>query len=241
MDVDYKADFEKFLSFTNEKKVLLDEIVKEIKKNNAESLLDIGAGNGLLAIPLSKEIKRYVAVESKTKFVEKLTQEGLTVYEGSFPIDINDSYDITLSSHALSYNQEIYIQYINKALELLNPGGIFIFITFRSQEDDWTSLLKDLGIQQMDHNRVCFNSIIELLHKRSGSVTTRKIKTSLDTSAIEDMVDALAFVYHGGNFEQKTKFMSLREKLVKILNSKYKTEEGYSFPFQHHFVVTKNN
>ena len=73
----YKNDFEKFLSHTDEKKVLLDEISKEIEKHKTESLLDIGAGNGLLSIPLSKKVESYLAVEPNKKFVLDLLPKPL--------------------------------------------------------------------------------------------------------------------------------------------------------------------
>lgn len=241
MEEEYKTDFEKFLAHTDEKEVLLNETIKEIRKINADSLLDIGAGDGSLAIPLSKGIKKYVAVESKQKFVSKLKSEGLSVIEGVFPLNINERFDIVFSSHALSYKPEIYADYIDKALELLKQGGLFIIITFRGQEDDWTALLKELGIPQMDYHRVGFNQIIQLLHKHTGSVTTRKVTTTVNTLSIDDIVDVLSFVYHGGNSEQKNKFTTTKNRLIKILNSRYKKSHGYSFPFQHTFIITKKN
>jgi SAM-dependent methyltransferase len=240
METDYKTDFEKFLAHTDEKQVLLGEMAKEIEKNGAESLLDIGAGNGLLAIPLSKLIKKYVAVESKPKFVEKLRAADLDAIEGSFPLDIAGSFDMALSSHALSYKEENFRPYVSKSMELLNPDGLFIIITFRGQEDEWTMLLKELGMPQMDYNRLGFNSIIEQLNSL-GSVTMRKVTTSVAAESIEDMIDVLSFVYHGGNAEQKVEFSGKHERLKKILQSKYKTDAGYRFPFQHLFIITKKD
>ena len=238
MEKDYKTDFEKFLAHTNEKKVLLDEIVKDIKKINAETLIDIGAGNGLLAIPLSKQVNKYAAVESKRKFVEILRNSGLFTLEGDFPFNIDEKFDIALSSHSLSYDEKDFAPYIRKAMDLLNKGGVFIIITFRGQEDDWTDLLKNIGLPQMDHNRIGYNSIIELLNSL-GSVVMRKVTTNVEAKTIEDMLDVLSFVYHGGNIIQKNEFTAKYDKVRKILNSKYMNNEKYSFPFQHLFITTK--
>jgi SAM-dependent methyltransferase len=240
METDYKTDFEKFLAHTNEKKVLLAEIVKEIKSANAKSLLDIGAGNGLMAIPLSKQIEIYIAVESKPKFIEKLKEAGINAIEGLFPINIDQKFDMALSCHAISYKEEIFVPYIQKAMDLLNPNGRFVIVTFRGQEDEWTQLLKDLGIPQMDYNRVGYNSIIEFLHT-FGDVLMKKVTTTVDSKSLEDMVDVLSFVYHGGNTDQKVKFSTKTEKLKKILNAKYKSDKGYRFPFQHLFITTKKD
>ncbi len=239
MEKEYKSDFEKFLAHTDEKRILLEEITKEIGRCNAESLLDIGAGNGLLAIPLSKKVSRYVALEPKESFVEKLKSGGLNVIQGSFPVPVSEKFDLVLSSHSLSYEKETFEPFIKKAFELLHPKGVFLIITFRGQDDDWTNLLDLLGKKdKTDRNRIMFNSIIELLNTL-GAVTIRKVITKVTTDNLEDMIQALSFVFSDGKPEKKEAFLGYRIKLEKLLNSKYKIEQGYFFPFQHFFIMTK--
>ena len=238
METEYKNDFEKFLVHTNEKRILLKEITKEIKKLKTESLLDIGAGNGLLATPLSKEVSRYLAIEPKLSFVEKLKSNGLDVVQSNFPVSISEKFDLILSSHSLSYDKENFEPFIREAFNLLNQNGVFLIITYRGQEDDWNNLLDFVGKKKMDYNRMIFNSIIELLNNL-GNVTIRKVITKVTTDNLDDMIQALSFVFSDGKPEKKEKFLGYKVKLEKFLNSKYKIEHGYSFPFQHFFIMTQ--
>lgn len=238
MEKEYKNDFEKFLTHTNEKQVLLEEIIKDIKKYNIQSLLDIGAGNGLLAIPLSQQVHRYLAVEPKESFAEKLKSNNLDVIQAGFPVDVPEKFDLILSSHSICYDRERFEPFIRKAFELLKPNGVFLIITYRGQEDNWNELLDFLGQNKMDFNRKGFNSIIELLNTL-GVVTIRKITTKVVTNNINDMIQALSFVFSDGKSEKKKTFLNYQAKLEKLLNSKYKTEKGYYFPFQHFFIVTQ--
>ena len=72
MEEQYIKDFETFLKHTDEKEVLYQALAEEIKSNHFSSILDIGAGNGDLSLPLSKLVNRYLAVEQKPKYVQRL-------------------------------------------------------------------------------------------------------------------------------------------------------------------------
>lgn len=237
MEDAYKNDFEKFLSCTDEKQILLDEITDDIKRIGANSLLDIGAGNGLLSIPLSKRIDHYVAIESKVSFVEKLKEAGLTVMQATFPTNVEGSFDLVIASHSISYKKNLFEPFIRKAWELVKPDGTFLIITYRGQEDDWTNLLRELGENLIDYNRVGYNSTIELLYSL-GEVKTRKVTTRVLTENIEDMLDALSFVASDGKPKRKERFMKKQSRIEKILNSRYRDGANYFFPFQHFFIST---
>ena len=234
----YKNDFEKFLTYTNEKQVLLVEISKEIEKHKAKSLLDIGAGNGLLSVPLSKKVESYLTIEPNKGFVAKLRATELEVIEGTFPLEISGTFDVVLASHSISYSRDLFEPFIKEAWKLVKPKGVFLIITYRGQEDDWTRLMKDFGENHEDPNRVGFNQIVELLASL-GEVKTRKFITHVKTDKLEDMVQALSFVASDGKPEKKIEFLKNRSRLEKILNKKYQDENGYFFPFQHFFITTE--
>lgn len=238
IETHYKNDFEKFLAHTNEKRILVDEITSEIVKYASASLLDIGAGNGLVSIPVARVCKRYCAVEKNSGFVEKLRTAGLAVVEGQFPIPVHDTFDMALVSHAISYKKDSFESFITEAWKLINPGGVFLIITFRGQEDDWTQLMEDIKEPMEDYYRTGFNAIIKLLYSL-GEVTMRRVTTTVTTETLEDMLFALSFVASDGKAERKEGFLKHTPKLRKVLNSKYKTEHGYSFPFQHFFITTR--
>ena len=57
---------------TNQKDVLFREISLYLKKYKVKSLLDIGAGDGILAQKLANRVSRYLAIESDRERIEKL-------------------------------------------------------------------------------------------------------------------------------------------------------------------------
>lgn len=237
MKDNYESDFEIFLSHTNEKQILLDEIFKEIEKNNIKSVLDIGAGNGLLSIPLSQKVTNYLAVEQNANFVEELLRAGVRVIKGIFPVELDEIFDMVLVCHSIEYAKDLFEPFIRRAWELVKPGGMFLLITYRGQEDDWTRLIKDLGDNRESENRIGFNQIVGLLFSL-GEVQTRKVITHVKTEKLDDMIQALTFVASDGRSERKDKFLKNKLRLEKILARKYHHQDGYSFPFQHFFITT---
>ncbi len=234
----YKNDFENFLSHTDEKEILRAEISNEIKKYAPASILDIGAGNGLLCIPLSRLVKRYAAIELNAKFCEKLENAGIQVIGSHFPCPIHETFDFVLASHVISYSENKYIGFINKAMDAMRPGGVFVLVTFRAQEDDWTRLMRDLGMNPEDKYRTVFNEMIELLNT-FGAVTIRKVVTHVFADSLEDFVQSLCFVATDGDPKRKEAFLrEYRNMLEKILDSKYRQDGKYVFPFQHFLITT---
>lgn len=240
MNDPYLTDFQKLLSHTSEKSILLDEITKDIQRYHVSSLLDIGAGDGLLAIPLASKVKRYCAIEKRDEYVKVLRAAGLDVIAGKFPTELNEVFDCVLSSHALDYHKEIFEPYIATAWRYVKPGGVLLIITYRGEKDDWTELLRYLGVKMENFHRVGYDAIIKLLYSL-GEVKMRKVITTVNASALDDVIDALSFVFSNGHAEEKAKFLSYRNKLEKILNSKYRSVDGCRFPFQHFFIATLKN
>ena len=238
MKDNYENDFEIFLSHTDEKQILLAEIFKEIERNDTKSILDIGAGNGLLSIPLSQKVINYLAIEQSESFVKKLLKAGVKVIKGIFPVKIDEVFDMVLVCHSIEFTRDLFEPFIRKAWRSVKPGGVFLLVTYRGQEDDWTRLMKDLGDNRESPNRIGFNKIVELLFSL-GEVKMRKVTTQVKTDKLDDMVQAVAFVASDGRLDKKEKFLKNRLQLEKILERKYHNKHGYSFPFQHFFVITR--
>lgn len=208
---EYKNDFEKFLAHTNEKDVLAREIGADIVRFKINSILDIGAGNGLMNIPLSKRVDTYTAVEQNPIFVEKLAEAGINVIEAHFPVHIEGAYDLVLVSHATSYKEDSFEPFVRAGWNLVAPHGRLLIITYRGQEDDWTELMKQIRQPTSDSNRIGYNRLVELLFSL-GEVKVRKVTTTVQTDNIDDMVDALSFVASDGNPERKAEFLKQTPK-----------------------------
>lgn len=235
METAYISDFQKFLDHTDEKAVLLAEITKELKRHNCQSLLDVGAGNGLLAMPLARQVLKYTAVEEKTEYARVLREAGLEVINAAFPVEIKQKYDAVLFSHVFSYLHPDHEEFINTACKFLNQNGILIIVTYRGEEDDWTRLIKRLDLLNPGDYPAIFENMVSLLSSL-GKTTVRKVVTTVKTDGIEDMISALSFVASNGVPERKQKFLARRGEIVAFLEN-YKTDQGFSFPFQHFILV----
>lgn len=233
----YQKDFEKFLIHTNEKSVLLQAIKQEIREHNISSLLDVGPGDGRLSIPLSLEVKNYLGVESNPLYVNKLRAANLRILSGDFPLDINESFDMVLMSHSLTYKPTLIIDFITKGWELLHSPGIIMIIIFRSKRDDWTSLLSKIGENPLKKYQDCY-TVIEKTLKSYGNLDIKKVITEVTTDTLDDMIEALSFVASDGNLERKKLFLSHSEQLKEMLK-KYTKNGSYYFPFQHISLLVK--
>ncbi len=238
-EASYKNDFEKFLSHTNEKAILYNEINRIIKARRIKSVLDIGAGNGLLSIPLARQVEKYTAIEKKPSFVEKLRSAGLDVIEGEFPLEITDEYNLVLISHALSYEKEQINSFISNAWKLVSNDGALLVITYRGEDDDWSRFMRFLGKDPISRNIDGYNELIDFVHK-VGKAEIRKVTTTVETEGIDDMIEALSFVASNGIPELKNDFLTQSEK-IKIFLETYHTDEGYIFPFQHFFIIASKD
>jgi 2-polyprenyl-3-methyl-5-hydroxy-6-metoxy-1,4-benzoquinol methylase len=234
---DYKSGFEAFLAHTNEKTVLIGQIGADITRFGIKSVLDIGAGNGLMSIPLSQEVKIYTAVEENPLFAQALTVAGINVVGDHFPTEnIDGNYDLVLASHSVSLHED-FQPFVAAAWNLVAPDGRLLVITYQGQDDDWTELMRQLGQPVSDANRIAYNKLVMQLSSL-GEVKIKKVKTTVQTENIEDMLEALAFVASNGTAEGKADFLKQSEKIEKILKSKYSEGGIYTFPFQHFFLYT---
>jgi SAM-dependent methyltransferase len=235
----YAQSFEKFLAHTDEKDVFVRKFSGYIDRYQPGSLLDIGAGNGSLALPIAQQVERYVAVEHNPKYAAKLRDTGLTVIQQAFPAAIDGSFDLVIMSHVISYEAGNHMALIRSAWDLVADGGNLLIVTHRGgADDDWSRLLTRVGMGRFEKYAGVYDEIMSTLQQR-GVVEVRKIVTTLDTAIVEDMLEAMAFVASGGRLDTYDEFMSHTSELVRVLNTNYKTEKGYSFPFSHIFIATQ--
>jgi 2-polyprenyl-3-methyl-5-hydroxy-6-metoxy-1,4-benzoquinol methylase len=183
----YIKDFEKFLKHTDEKQILLKRISAEIKRNNIKKLLDIGAGNGLLAIPLSRQVFEYTAIEPKKDYINILKKYGLKVIERKFPDNkIVDIYDGILISHVISYENDNYKKFIASAWKLLKPGGFLFIITHKGEKNEWTKLLEKIDLCEIIYSQNSFEKM-KILLKSLGNFKFKKIISHVNADNVNDL------------------------------------------------------
>ena len=104
-------------------------------------------GDGDLSIALSREVRRYVALEQKGDFVKKLRSGGLEVVEASWPHPIEERFDVVLASHSLpshSDGRETWEPFVTSAWSQVDKKGHLIIVTFEDEDSEWSYLLNVL-------------------------------------------------------------------------------------------------
>jgi len=235
----YTQGFEKLLKHTNEKQVFEVELGEYIESHHVQSLLDIGAGDGSLAVNLAKKVTTYVAVEPKEKYVAQLRAAGLKTIQGEFPLPVPGTYDLVLMSHVISYSSGNHETLVSPAWELVKPGGYLLAITHgNNHHDDWGKLLAHIGFGESEKFATTFDDIVETMAEH-GTVEIQKIETAVETQDVNDLVAALNFVASGSNVERSERFMRESAAVAQYLTDNYRDKTGFSFPFQHLFIRVK--
>ncbi|OGC81749.1 MAG: hypothetical protein A2V81_04535 [Candidatus Abawacabacteria bacterium RBG_16_42_10] len=251
----YKNSFEAFLRNTNEKFVLRSEILRLIEERDIKSCLDIGSGNGDMALPISESVTRYVGVEKNPLFVTSLRAKKLQVHESTWPAPLpihghsvdSHFYDMVLLSHVVSYEKDEWKDLLREAWWHVRPGGgVMTLVTYRGDETDWTNIMQELGqggYYSVDTHRKTFHEITSFL-KGLGKVNDKKVVSHVTVlEHLDEMLQALEFVYTNGREDRLVEWQKIRNQFGKILSERYDANlphskrrilvPKYQFPFPH--------
>lgn len=241
MQTDYATYFAKFLQHTNEKDVFINEITDTIRCRRVQSMLDIGAGNGELSIPLANLVTEYMAVEPNEHHITCLERAGLTVIPKPFPCSIRGEFDLVLASHVLSYQDSNQKEFMEQAFKKVKDRGALLVITFRGyEENEWTDVIKRLGMPAHEEYALGFRALMNIVRGITNNYVMRKIRTEVRTNTFDDMAQVLAFVASDGVADTANTFLEKGRTLKQILDEEYRQENQYVFPFDHFFIqITK--
>jgi cyclopropane fatty-acyl-phospholipid synthase-like methyltransferase len=241
----YKSSFEAFLSNTNEKAILSQELINVIQTQNIHSLLDIGAGNGELASLVTPSLQRYVAIEQRADFVAKLKQlphPNMEAHTASYPFPTEEKFDAVLFSHSIPTivkENDKWKEFIDSSLEHLNQNGTLIIVTYEAGDSAWSELLKQANLPRK-YDRIGQMQLLSDFLKDRGELEIKEVVTHVETKTIDEIIKSLSFVYSDGRVEREKAFLQSKE-IRDIIEKSYKTESGYSFPFTHYLVTFKPN
>lgn len=129
--------------------------VDKIARHKPETILDVGAGTGVFAVPLAKQGRRVVAVEPSTGMLDilknKAKEYNLTNIEcinkrweevsSDELIGINNGkYDVVVSSHALYYITNLHNSF--KKMNDVSKGYIYLLIEAAQNNADASAYAK---------------------------------------------------------------------------------------------------
>ena len=212
---------------------LVANISRYIRETSADSLLDIGAGSPETALPVSKLVHRYRAVERDPQAAARLEHAGLNVTMGTFPLPIDGTYDLVLSSHSVPENSvESYPPFLSSAWELTNPEGMLLIVTFKGNRGDLAEIAHEL-VGQLPHKSEEFEFIIRSYEEFGGVIRIERVNSYIEALAAEDIAFFLE-PWLSGDCRQRE---SIHSTFVRIIETRYKVRRDlFVFPTEHLFL-----
>lgn len=216
----------------NQKTILRETVLDLISSHNIQSMLDVGAGWIETALFYKNAVKNYIAVEQDMERAEILKKEGLVVINESFPCTIEDKFDLVLSSHSIPEQVEPYEAFLQTAWKNVNKQGYLMIITFKGAndtlEDLKNELVSDRGSQKDDER---FKGMMRILQS-FGDPVIRKITSYKKTKVPEDIIQSISW-------SLRLDYCQWKQRLLSVLESRFKDEHGYFFPHEHLVLLLK--
>jgi 2-polyprenyl-3-methyl-5-hydroxy-6-metoxy-1,4-benzoquinol methylase len=211
------SSFEKFARWTNEKQKIA-EVILSIIGDNTNSLLDIGAGNGIITKLLAKKVKHLTAIEPSTLYFEELqkkcTAPQFTLIKTSLEdFKTDEKFDVIIASHVFQFvsNQTQELLHIKN---ILSDTGVFLLIDLRLDCDLWNFYniyRKDvLGPEAINPVPIDYDSLL----KNIFNVKKLQFSPTLAMPSIEGAMSILDFIYNTDFSEiKKESFMKIKAGL----------------------------
>lgn len=235
----YYQGLESLVQCSDEKEIYTAKFSEYANRYGATSLLDIGAGDGQVALPLSEIVEDYLAIEQNSQYAARLRKAGKHVIEAVFPTELENSYDLVLMSHVISHTTGEHTALVPPAWELVNPGGHLLVVTHRGiGQDHWSQLLDRIGLGYSEHFNDNLRNCISDLQSR-GESELQNVTSTLTIDNIGSMIAAMAFLASNGDRIRHCAFMERETEVAAILDDRYQADGHFSFPFSHLFVSTE--
>lgn len=195
----YRVAFRRFRAHTDEAELLRAAYQQTMHGHRVRSLLDIGAGDGAVAIPLASGAATYVAVEADPMLAARLRRAGLDVRCGTFPLpldpplDPDQRFDLVLLSHCVSYSTPLPVTeaLLRSAWQFVHAGGMMLTVVHRGEGDEFDDLIALVDPGQRDRHRAAFRSIWATVW-RLGPTRKYDLTTSVRARTPDQLLRILA-------------------------------------------------
>jgi hypothetical protein len=195
-------------------------------------LLDIGAGSPEMAVPLSRHVDDYCAVEQDARRASELRRAGLHVIHGRFPLPLQRTYDFVLSSHSVPECAiEAYPAFLQAAWASINATGTMLIVTFKGAGGPVGELRRELLGAADGPDPQC-DAIVEHC-TRFGVTDICHVNSFVEASAAADIAEFIS-PWLSQCQHERDGFLG---RLTYILETQYRVRRDlYVFPTRHLFI-----
>jgi predicted O-methyltransferase YrrM len=218
--------------------ILAGTIIRVARKRKASTLLDIGPGNIGVAYPVSQSVERYVAIERDADAARDLAAAGLEVITAVFPDGAEAlgraRFDLVVASHSIPEDEwPAYEAFLDRAWDLVGPGGALLIITFKGQSDDPLMRMRQDILRQEVEPDERFSAMLSRL-KRYGEVTVETESSHMTTQTAEDIGTAFGALFWSTPEEEHERKPHLHE----LAGAHLDAQSGLYRILTDHLVIT---
>lgn len=195
---DNSSIFQRYISLTNQKQILIDKVYNKIINNITSkklNLLDIGCADGSVTLKIINKIKKsyrldITAIETSTELINQFkskTNCNINFINKNVELIENlPQSDFILMSHVISYINNLD-NFLEKVINSLNRNAIALIVISNEFSDDKKVInaMKDKRI-----NNTIINSIKNLLSKKDIKYSVEVVESEIDVSGVKNMNDS---------------------------------------------------
>ncbi|MEK6850166.1 MAG: methyltransferase domain-containing protein [Nanoarchaeota archaeon] len=201
--VDFNVNwYERLLSKTNEKEILVSKLRSLLEGKTHETCLEIGLGTSpYFAKNLSKFFKKYVIVE-KRKIEVSIPKKVVLINEDWEDCVLTEKFDVIIASHVIYYFKDKKKAF-DKIFNSLNDGGR-VYFGVNGKESDYGPLKIAFSELIGEEYSFTYDELISLLKGKKYKEYT--VPSSINFNSHEDLYETLRIIFdHYPNQYQKLK------------------------------------
>lgn len=236
-DIKYKKSFNLFLKNTNEKKVILQFINKNIKLNNNITFLDIGGGDGTLALAIANKVKNTLIIEPNYFFVKKIKKnQNIKVINAKWEnVNLEKKFDFILAAYVVTYFPELKRKMlIKKMYRALNTGGKIVILSVDAKKGSWRKI-HTFFYKLMGRKHKSSDEKLKKLMK-DYCAKSETFKTRVAAKNISEMLNILEFDF----LKYPNEFTKYKKNLEQFLSKHQNKDKGIALEILHNaYIITK--
>lgn len=211
-----KSWYERLISQTNEKEILVSRIADLIRFKPCESCLEIGLGlSPYFAERLSQNFKRYLIVEKE--IIKAPLPEGVEVINFNWEdLQIEEKFDVIIASHVIYYFNDKK-KAIEKMLNRLNGGGRIVFVV-NGKSADYGPLKRAFSEMIGEKYQFTYDELLDILEGKSIKEYTSPSK--INFNSYEELFETLrlSFDAYPSEYEKN------KDKIIEYLRRNVRRE-----------------